>query len=192
MTTLYFGLALFFGAHFYSAFRSREAGRDIKEKLGKAKYMGLYSLVSLVGLVLIIWGYSKAEVTQFIFPGFAGARGVVLMLMMPALILIISSDMPKGYIKATVKHPMLIAVALWAIAHILDGANLKQLLLFGSFLLYSVVDIVAVSIRKGGDEKAVIEPKFKNDVLVVATAALAYLALVYWLHGWLFGVNLTV
>jgi uncharacterized membrane protein len=192
MTILTIGLALFLGVHFYSAFRSRESGKDIKEKIGNARYMGLYSLVSLAGLALIIWGYSIAEVTQNVFQGFSGARNVVFLLMMPALILILSADMPKGYIKASAKHPMLIAVALWSIAHIVDGADLKQLLLFGSFLLYSVVDIIAVSRRKDNDNKAYVEPNIKNDILVLVVATLAYFALVYWLHGWLFGFSLSM
>ena len=192
MTILIIGLALFFSAHLYSAFRSRSPERDIKDKFGKATYMGIYSLVSFVGLALIICGYSTADVTATIIPGFSGARNAVFILMLPALILITSSNLPISHIKTTVKHPMLIAVALWSIAHILDGANLKQLLLFGSFLLFSLIDIVAVSLRQDKQSQTHPEPKIKNDILVLAVATLAYCALIYGLHEWLLGVSLNL
>lgn len=192
MEILIAGLVLFFGAHFYSAFRSRTAGADIKERIGEAKYMGLYSLVSLAGFALLVWGYSLAQPTQYLFTGFAGGRDVAAWLMVPALVLLVASQMPMGHIKRIVVHPMLVAVAIWAIAHLIDGANLKQLLLFGSFLLYSLIDILAVNRRNRrlatedpGAEHG--EPKFSYDLIALAVGVVAYLALIYGLHEWLFG-----
>ena len=187
MTMLYCGLAIFFGVHLYSAFRSRAAGTNIEEKIGQGRYKGIYSLISFVGIILIVLGYAKAEATPYIFSGFSGARSANLVIMLPALIMIVAANMPTGYIKAITRHPMLIAVILWAAVHLLDGANLKQFLLFGSFLLYSVVDIFAVSIKNRSQVKDAKEPKIKNDVIAVVIGLLVYLVSIYWLHAFLFG-----
>ncbi|MEM7360828.1 MAG: NnrU family protein [Pseudomonadota bacterium] len=192
MEVLIVGLTIFFGAHCYSAFRSREAGSDIKERLGEAKYMGIYSLVSLLGFGLLIWGYSLAQPGQYLFVGIAGARDVAVLVMVPALILLVASQLPPGHIKSLSVHPMLIAIALWGIAHLLDGADLRQLLLFGTFLLYSLIDIPAVNRRtrqasSAGNSGAQSTPKLSYDLIAVAIAAVVFLALVYGLHDWLFG-----
>ena len=189
MTMLIVGLLLFFGAHFYSAFRSRVPGKDIKERWGEKRYMGLYSLVSGLGLVLIIWGYARSEPSAFLFYGISNARSLTLGLMLPALVLIIAADFPKGYIKHWLKHPMLLALILWSCAHLLDGADLRQVLLFGSFLLFAVIDLLMVTIRKPAPSPKPGEPHWRNDLAIVVIGVGLYYAIGHWLHDWLFGVD---
>lgn len=187
MAMLSTGLALFFGLHLFAAFRSRAPDKDIKLHLGQAKYMGLFSLISLLGLLLIIFGYRAMPNSAYLFAGFAGGRNLVPWVMLPAMILIVCSDLPRGHIKAAVKHPMLLAVGLWSIAHLMDGANLRQLMLFGSFLAFCVIDFVAVSMRDRKLDQPVADPTLKNDILVLVVGIAAYFVFAKWLHQWLFG-----
>lgn len=189
MTILYIGLCVFFGLHFYSAFRSRTPGVDIKQRLGEAKYMGLYSLVSLLGFVAIIWGYSLTQPSAYVFSGVENGRALIPWLMVLAVLLLCASQLPTGFIKKTVKHPMLLALILWSVAHLLDGADLPQVALFGSFLIYSLVDLVAVSLRKKPDDKRTPAPNWHNDVFAALIAIAVYAILVNGLHIWLFGVS---
>jgi uncharacterized membrane protein len=189
MTILYIGLCLFFGLHLYSAFRTRAAGSDIKQTWGEAKYMGLYSLVSLLGFVAIVWGYSLTQPSAYVFNGVENGRSFIPWLMVLALVLLCASQLPTGYIKRTARHPMLLAVALWSVAHLVDGADLPQAALFGSFLLYSLVDLIAVARREKADQNLVQTPRWRNDLFSVLVAGLVYAMLVNGVHEWLFGVS---
>ena len=118
MTYLILGLVIFFAPHLFSAFRSREPGADLKEKLGYGPYMGLYSLVSIIGFVLICYGYGASRPSAILYTPPAWLVHIQLLLMIPALILLISSNGPVGHIKKAVKHPMLVSVKLWAFGHL--------------------------------------------------------------------------
>ena len=143
MTYLILGLIIFFGAPLFSTFRSRAPGRDIKAKLGYGPFMGLYSLVSIAGFVLIVWGYGAARPAPILYSPPAGLAHLNLALMLPAMILLVAAYMPTGRIKKAVKHPMLAAVKIWALGHLLANGELNSVLLFGSFLAYGVIDRIA-------------------------------------------------
>jgi len=184
MIILYVGLLIFFGLHFYSAFRSRSQDKDIKIRLGEAKYMGLYSIGSALGLGLIIWGYMKAPVTAYLLNGIAEARPINIGLMLIAFVLLVASQLPAGHIKRKLVHPMLIGVALWAIAHLIDGANLKQVLLFGSFLLYSLIAIFAASRRENTVSKSSsAAASIKFDGLAIVLGLVGFYITANWLHS---------
>ncbi|MFT5137552.1 MAG: putative membrane protein [Arenicella sp.] len=192
MTILYIGLCLFFGLHVYSAFRSRITGADIKQKWGEAKYMGLYSLVSLLGLVVIIWGYSLTQPSAYVFNGVDNGRAFIPWLMVVAVLLLAASQLPTGFIKKTTKHPMLLAVAVWSVAHLIDGADLPQCALFGSFLVYSLIALVAVSQRETPVKNRAQIPHWRNDLFSVLITIVVYTMLVNGIHEWLFGVTTLV
>jgi len=179
MLYLILGLVIFFGAHLFTTFRSREAGRDIKTKLGYGPYMGLYSLVSLAGFVLICWGFIATR---------DAGRHVNLALMLPALILLVASQLPTGAIKKAVKHPMLVAVKLWAFGHLLANGEINSVILFGSFLAYAVIDRIAV--KKRGDNGPGPDARISviSDIGAVVVGLGLYVAILLWLHPILFGV----
>lgn len=183
------GLLLFFGTHLYSAFRNRtEAG--LAARIGRGPYMGLYSLVSIAGFAAMIWGYAmiKPGWVQLGVPPSWG-RHVTMALMLPAMILIVTAYMrPAGFIKKAVKHPMLAAVKVWALAHLLVNWDLASVILFGSFLTFGVIDRIAVK-RRGDVGAANIHPNVLGDLLSIAIGLALYLLLVYDLHGRLFDVN---
>lgn len=187
MTLFLAGLAVFFGAHLFSTFRSREEGRDLKQKLGYATYMGLYSLISLIGLVLIVQGYAAMRPSEVLYVPPVWMQHINLLLMVPALILLVASNMPAGKIKVATKHPMLAAVKLWALGHLLANGELNSVILFGSFLVYAVIDRIAV--KKRGDNGPAGPGDVKWDIAAVVVGLALYGAIMMWLHPILFGVD---
>jgi uncharacterized membrane protein len=191
MTYLILGLVIFFGAHLFSAFRSREPGKDLKVKMGAGPYMGLYSLVSLAGFVLICIGYGATRGAGYVYGAPSWGRHVNYALMIPALILLVASQIPTGYIKKVAKHPMLLAVKLWALGHLLSNGELNSVILFGSFLAYAVIDRIMVKRRgdNGPGPDAAVKPLY--DGIAVVGGLLAYVAIAHYLHPILFGVTVT-
>ena len=187
---LYFilGLVIFFGAHLFTTFRSREPGKDIKVRLGYGPYMGLYSLVSLAGFVLICWGFGATRDAGILYVAPSWGRHVNLALMLPALILLVASQLPTGAIKKAAKHPMLVAVKLWAFGHLLANGELNSVILFGSFLAYAVIDRIAVKKRGDNGPGKEAATSVVWDIGAVLVGLGLYMAILMWLHPILFGV----
>jgi uncharacterized membrane protein len=181
------GLAIFFAAHLYSSFRPRGEG-DIQSRMGRGPYMGLYSLISLLGFAAMVWGFGNLKPWIPIWTPPVWTRHIALTLMLPALILIVAAYAPTGFIKKAVKHPMLLAVKIWAFAHLTANGDLAGIILFGSFLLYGVVDRIAVK-RRGDVGAANANPNILGDMIAVAVGGAAYGAIAFYLHPILFGVT---
>lgn len=186
MNYLIAGLVIFFGAHLYSALRSRAPGKDVKEKLGHGPYMGLYSLVSLLGFGLIVYGYGAARPSAIVYNAPAWGAHVNMALMLPALILLVASQLPAGWIKKTTKHPMLLSVKIWAFGHLLANGELISLFLFLSFLAYAVFDRIMV--KRRGDNGEVVKVGIGSDIVSVVIGVALYLGFFLWLHEILIGV----
>jgi uncharacterized membrane protein len=189
MTYLILGLVIFFAGHLFSAFRSREPGKDIKTKLGAGPYMGLYSLVSIAGFALIVWGYGAARPAPILYTPPAFLAHINLLLMVFAMILLAAAYLPTGHIKKAVKHPMLAAVKLWAFGHLLANGELNSVLLFGSFLAYGVIDRIAVKKRGDNGPGPDVAANIMGDVGAVVVGLIAYGAIAFYLHPILFGVQ---
>ena len=186
MALLIAGLTIFFVVHFYSAFRSRTPGKDVKERLGEGTYMGLYSLISAIGLGLIVYGYMQAPPTGNLYVGPEWARHATMTLLLIAFILLTAAYVPGTHIKKIVKHPMLSAVILWSIGHLLIGANQQKALLFGSFLVFSIVDFVTASARERGAPTP--SANIANDLIAIGIGGAVYAATLFWAHEAIFGV----
>ena len=189
MIYLILGLVIFFGTHFFSAFRSRAPGRDLRRKMGEGPYMGLYSILALAGLVLIVWGYGAARPAPILYMPPTWMAHLNLVLMLPAMILLVAAYAPTGRIKKAAKHPMLLAVKIWAFGHLLANGELNSVILFGSFLAYGVIDRIALKRRGdvGPGPDAAVSPM--GDVIAVVVGAAVYAAILLWLHPILFGVT---
>lgn len=187
MTILITGLVLFFGLHIFSAIRSRDPGKDLKVKLGYGPFMGIYSLISLIGFVLIVFGFGAARGAGIVYTPPAGLAHINLLLTIPALILLVASQVPAGHIKKVTKHPMLLAIKLWAVGHLLANGELNSVLLFGSFLAYAIFDRIMVKRRgdNGPGPDATLNPMM--DVVSVIVGIGAWAAIAMWLHPILFG-----
>ncbi len=186
MALLIAGLVIFFAAHFYSAFRSRVPGKDITERIGEGPYKGVYSLVSALGLGLIIYGYMSAPPTGNLYIGPEWARHATMTLLLVAFIFLMAAYVPGTHIRKLIKHPMLCAVILWSIGHLLVGASQQKALLFGSFLVFGLVDFVAASLRSS--EVPVAQASIKNDLIAIVIGAGVYAATLFWAHEAIFGV----
>ncbi|HEX6997829.1 MAG TPA: NnrU family protein [Gammaproteobacteria bacterium] len=186
MPVLVAGLVLFFGVHSVSI--ASPAWRDgVVARIGVGRWRGLYSLVALLGFVLVIWGYGVARrepVILYVPP--AWLRDVTLLLMLPVFPLFFASHLP-GRIQAAAKHPMLLATQLWAVAHLLANGTLADALLFGGFLVWASLDRVSAE-RRGQRPSHMAPPSPRNDVIAVAIGLAVYLLLVLGGHRWLIGL----
>lgn len=188
MLILISGLVLFFGPHFFSAIRTRAEGQDLRAK-NEGLYMGLYSLISLAGFVLIIYGYGLTRGAGVVYVPPIGLQHINLLLMIPAIILLVASQIPAGHLKRVSKHPMLVAVKLWAVGHLLANGELNSVILFGSFLAFAVFDRIMLKRRgdAGGSGGAQVSAMW--DAVAVVVGLAVYLAFLLWLHPILFGVR---
>ena len=186
MTLFLIGLLGFFGLHFYSALRSRADGKDLRKRLGEARYMGLYSLLSLAFCVVMLIGYGRAPdgTALWIGPDFARTLSVPLNVL--ALILLVSAYAPTGRIKRAVHHPMMIATLIWSLSHLFIGGDLKKVLLFGAFALYSAVSVTA-AFRRG--ERVDAFPRTLGDLIAIVGGGVLSALLIYGGHALLFGVS---
>ena len=180
------GGVIFFAAHLFSTFRKRGEG-DIKIR-NYRPYMGLFTLVSLVGLALFAWGWANLRPWPQLWTPPEWGRHIALSLMPFAAILISAAYLPTGYIKKFVGHPMLLAVMVWALAHLAANGDLGALLLFGVFFLYALVDRLVVAAR--GDRGPVGQkPTILGDMLAISVGGGAYLVIIFWLHKAVIGVS---
>jgi len=184
------GMAIFFATHYFSAFRSRAEG-GLAQRLGRGPYMGLYSLLTLAGFVLMVWGFGNIKPWIPIWTPPNWTRHVAIALMLPAVILIVAAYAPTGFMKKAVRHPMLTAVKLWALAHLIANGDLASIILFGAFLIYGVVDRIAVK-RRGDVGAANANPTILGDMIALAVGGALYAAIIFYLHPLLFGVPVLV
>jgi uncharacterized membrane protein len=187
MTLLILGLVLFLGVHSVSIFAVGWRDAQVAQR-GEGAWKGLYSVVSLIGFVLMVYGYGLARQTPVVlYSPPAAMRHIALLLLLPVFPLLLSSGLP-GRIKATAKHPMLLAVKLWATAHLLANGSLADVVLFGAFLAWAVADRISVKRRPirpvpSAPARAI------NDVIVVVVGVALYVAFLLWGHTWLIGVS---
>lgn len=188
MAVLIVGLVVFLGIHSVSIVAEPWRNR-MAASLGEWTWKGLYSIVAVVGFVLIVWGYSLARYEPTVVyapPGWM--RHLTMLLMLPVFPLLLAAYLP-GRIQAATRHPMLAAVKLWALAHLLANGMLADLLLFGGFLVWAAVDRVSLKFRSPRPAPAL--PAFKaNDAVAVVLGLALYVAFVVWLHGALIGMPL--
>ena len=187
MSILILGLVLFLGIHIFTTLRgAREA---VIGRVGEGPYKGLYSLIAAVGLVLIVWGFSRyrdAGYIQVWDPPFAIFHPIALVLLWFAFVALAATYAPPSRIKSILRHPMLVAVKAWALSHLLVNGDLGSLLLFGALLAWAIYDRIAV--KRRGDTGAPPVASFgRNDAIVIAIGTVAYFA-VLWLHEAVIGV----
>ncbi|MFZ5843363.1 MAG: NnrU family protein [Pseudomonadota bacterium] len=179
MLWLILGIVVFFGVHFLPA-ASGLRGRLVAA-LGEGGYKGVFSLLSAVGLGLLIYGKAQAPYEHLYAP-IAMAKPVAGVLTLLAFYLLVGRKLGSIANRFTA-HPMLWGISLWAIAHLLANGDLGSVLLFGSFLLYSLLDMWLAN-RRGATPKGAVF-SLSREALIVALTLLVYGALVYF-HGWLF------
>ena len=183
---LVLGLGVFLGTHTFVSFRDARA--DVIARVGLQAYRGMFALASLVGLVLIVWGFGQYRAHEWIQvwspPAFM--RHVTIGLMLFATIFIVAAFIPSR-IKTRLKHPMLAGVKTWAFAHLLSNGDLGSILLFGTFLAWGIYARIAVK-RRSDFKLAAAPAGWTNDALVVVLGVVVYLGLGYAFHPVVIGV----
>jgi uncharacterized membrane protein len=182
------GLAAFPGGHAFATFRPERAA--VITRLGEGPYKGLFSLVSLAGLVLISYGfgeYRDAGLIELWHPP-AWTRHVTVALMWPATICVVAAYI-RGDIQRVLKHPMLVGVKLWALAHLIANGDLGGIILFGSILAWAVFDRITLKRRSDPGAPAIPSGGRRNDIIAVVVGTLLYLALGFWFHPYLIGLR---
>lgn len=139
MAWLILGLVLFLGAHSVRIFADDWRSRTI-EAWGEKAFKGIYAVVSLVGFYALIVGYSEARMQPFvIWQPPTATRHISVLLMLFASILLVATYIPRNHFKVRMGHPMILSVKVWALSHLLANGNLADLVLFGTFLVWSVL-----------------------------------------------------
>ena len=189
MTLLIAGLILFLGAHslriFADDWRSAQVAR-----FGLGAFKGIYSVVSLLGFVLILIGYGRSRVAPIVlWDPPLWTRHVSALLVLFALVLLAATYVPRNRIKGMVGHPMIIGVKIWAAGHLLANGTLADLLLFGGFLVWAVFDFRAARARDRAHGRVVVKPTLVGTVATIVVGVGLWAALAFYLHGWLFGVQ---
>ncbi len=150
MIVLIIGIAVFLGVHSLRIVAPRWREARIAA-MGEGPWMGVYSLVSLVGFALIVWGFARAwPEAAIIYEPPQWLKHIAVGLMLFAFVFLAVYAFPAGRMKAALKHPMLVAIKVWALAHLLANGDIAALVLFGSFLAWAIVD--RISVKRRGDD----------------------------------------
>lgn len=184
------GLALFFLIHLVPT--APELRRGLIDRYGEVPYKVAFSIIALIGLAIVVVGYGKVQVNPGKNPVLwdppLWARHVTLVLMVPAMILLVAAYIPSR-IRTSVKHPMLAAVKLWALGHLLANGDMASIVLFGSFLAWAIYDRISVKKRGATGPLGNVEPgSVVNDIAVVLLGLALYGAMVVWGHAYFINV----
>ena len=189
MTVLLIGLLIFLGLHslriFADDWRSRQVAR-----LGEMRWKGIYAVISLIGFVLIVWGFGLArQHPVHLYTPPMALRHLNALFTLIAFVLVAAAYIPRNHLKAKFGHPMLLGVKVWAFGHLLATGMLRDVVLFGAFLAWSVV-LFIVSRRRDRRLGTVYSAgTLAGDALVVVIGIAGWVAFAFWLHLWLIGVK---
>ena len=189
MNLLILGLVLFLGIHSARVFAGG-ARQGFIDRFGPMAWKGVYSVVSLVGFVLLIQGYGAARLDPIVvWVPPVGMRHAASLLTLLAFVLLAAAYVPGNAIKARLGHPMTLAVKTWALAHLLSNGNLADVLLFGGFLVWSVLVFRAARARDRLNPPEPMAVRPMALVLCVLGGAVAWAAFAFWAHAALIGVR---
>ena len=181
------GLVVFLGAHVFVSMRNERAG--LISRIGRGPYLGLFTLVSIVGLVLIGFGFARYRAEGLIpvwYPP-AWTRQIVVAAMWPASIAVVAAYIP-GDIKRVLKHPMLVGVKIWAVAHLCANGDLGGMILFGAVLAWAVYDRITLKRRSDPGAPPIPLGGRRNDIIAIVVGTILYLALGFVFHPIVIGL----
>jgi len=189
MFVLILGLLVFLGIH-STRIVAEERRQALIARVGEGPWKGIYSLASLVGLVLIVWGYGLTRLDPVVlWEPPVWTRHIAILLNLIAFILFAAFLLPAGRLKARLGHPMILSVKVWAFAHLIANGTLADVVLFGSFLVWAVFDFRASRMRDRAAGAVRIAGSPRNDILAVALGAVVWAAFLWRAHAWLIGVS---
>lgn len=183
------GLIIFLGVH--SVRIVADGWRtQMLQRVGEGAYKGIYSLLSLLGFALIIYGFGIARETPMpLWTSPVGMRHAASLLTLVAFVLLAAAYVPRNSIKARIHHPMVLGVKSWALAHLLANGNLAHVLLFGAFLAWGVLDFIAARRRDRATGTQYAAGTVPATAITVVVGGLAWAAFALYLHGRLIGIR---
>jgi uncharacterized membrane protein len=189
MTLLILGLVLFLGVHSSRVFAEGARQRFIAER-GLNTWKGVYALVSLLGFVLLVWGYGQARLEPVVlWSSPLWVRHLASLLTLVSFVFLAAAYVPGNAIKARLQHPMVLGVKVWALAHLVSNNTLADLLLFGGFLVWSVLSYRAARARDRAAGVAAGPTQASRTVLAVVIGLAAWAVFAFWAHRVLIGVR---
>ena len=189
MTAFVLGLVIFLGVHSVRIVAEGWRGA-MRERLGANVWKGLYSLVAIAGFALLVWGYAQARQTPVVlWPVQFWARHLAALLVLVAFVLLAAAYVPGNGIKARLHHPMVLAVKVWAFAHLLANNTLADVLLFGSFLVWAIFDFRAARRRDRAAGTVYAPGKGSATAVTVVVGVAAWAGFAFWAHQAWIGVN---
>ena len=189
MGLLILGLVIFLGVHSVRIVADGWRAAMVA-RLGASTWKGLVAVLSAVGLGLVVWGFSlarKQPVEMWWPPTFM--RHVAWLLTLVAFVLLAAAYVPRNAIKARLHHPMVLAVAVWAVAHLLANGNVAHGVLFGSFLLWSLLSFRAARGRDRAAQTVYQAGTVAGTVITLVVGAAAWALFAFWAHGVLMGIR---
>ena len=189
MAILVLGLVIFLGLH--STRIVSESGRaKAIARFGEGLWKGLYSALSAIGFVLIVWGFARArfDAPQLWTP-LSGARHITMLLMLIALILFAGYFFKRSHVAVLTHHPMVWSVLLWSAGHLIANGSAADLVLFGAFLVWSIADLASSYARDRRNGVVYPAPELAATAGAVVAGLVLYAVLLGGLHLWLFGVS---
>jgi uncharacterized membrane protein len=188
MTLLILGLVLFLLTHSLRIFAEDWRARRIAA-MGPMGFKGVYSLLSIAGFVLIVYGYAAArQAPVLLYAPPVWTRHLAALLTIPAFILLVAAYVPGTRIKRAVGHPMVLGVKTWALAHLLANGMLADVLLFGAFLAWAVLDYISSRRRDRATGRVYVVGPLSRDIIAVVVGSIAWVVFALWLHRVLIGV----
>lgn len=189
MTYLIIGLIVFLGVHSIRIF-SEDARTRLRTQWGENVYKGIYSVISLLGFGMVVWGFGVARETPVVlWTPPIGMRHLASLLTLLAFVLLAATYIPGNAIKARVHHPMVLSVKTWALAHLLATGTAAHLLLFGSFLIWAVLSFVAARRRDRAQRVVYAAGTLQGTGLTLVVGIAAWAAFAFYLHGALIGIR---
>lgn len=190
MALLVIGLILFLGIHLIRVvapgFR-----QSMIDSVGKSAWRGIYSVASIATLVLLVYGFGQArQVTGILYSPPVWMAHIAITLMLIAMICLVASLLPAGYIATKTKHPMVLSVKIWAFAHLLANGETSSVLLFAGFLAWGVIMRISLKRRERAGE-TVLRPfvSGRYDLFAVSIGIVLWGLIIWRLHEWLIGVS---
>jgi uncharacterized membrane protein len=189
MLYLLLGLVLFLGVHSVRIVANDWRTRTLA-RVGESSYKGVYTLISVAGFGLIVWGFGVARETPVLLwaPPLA-LRHAASLLTVVAFILLAAAYVPRNGLKARFHHPMVLGVKAWALAHLLAAGTLAHVILFGTFLAWGVANFIAARRRDRAEGTVYAAGTWTGTVVTIIVGVAAWAAFALWLHGMLIGIK---
>jgi uncharacterized membrane protein len=188
MAILVLGLVIFLGLH--STRIISESGREKAiARLGEGPWKGIYSLLSAIGLVLIVWGFAEARyAAPLLWTPLPGARHLTILMMLISMLLLAGYIFRQSHIAVAVHHPMVWSVAVFGLAHLIANGSAADVVVFGAFFIWALADLMSSYARDRENAVVYPEPNWGATIGAIVLGLALWAVLAFWLHYWLFGV----